>query len=515
MAEPAAESLNLLEHLPVLQVVIPLVAAPLCVVLRHPVVVRAFAVAVAWACLLNAGLMLGTVAEAWGAVLGGVEHATGGVLVYQLGGWAPPVGIELRVDLANAFVVLVVAAIAAVTLPFGLGQGALTVPQERTHLYHAAFLLLMAGLFGIAVTGDAFNVFVFLEVTSLSSYTLISLGRGRQALRAAFSYLILGTIGGTFILLGVGLAYQMTGTLNMADLAERLPAVMDRRPVTASFAFLLVGASIKLAVFPLHQWLPNAYTYAPGVVSAFLSATSTKVTYYVLARLIFTVFGAGFVFGVLNLDLLLAPLSILAMFLGSIAAIYQQDLKRLLAYSSIAQIGYMTLGLSMNNETGLAGGLVHLFNHAMMKGGLFLVVACMVFRLGSQQLRHMRGLGRRMPFAAMGFLVGGLSLIGVPGTVGFVSKWYLVTGALERGWVLAAGLILLSSLLAVAYVWKVVETLFFGEPPDDVPVARPAPATMLVPAWTLLLACVYFGLNTDLTGDVALQAARQLMGALP
>ncbi len=500
-----AAAFDFMEHLPVLQVVLPLMAAPIVVLLRHRVVVRILAIVVAWACLANAGMMLSLVTES--------GHA--GFLSYHLGGWAPPVGIELKVDVANAFVALIVSIIASVVLLFGIGSGSATVPSERHHLYYAAFLLLMAGLFGITVTGDAFNVFVFLEVTSLSSYALISLGRGRQALRAAFSYLIMGTIGGTFILLGIGLAYQMTGTLNMADMAERLPAVMDRRPVQAGFAFLFVGSAIKLAVFPVHQWLPNAYTYAPSAVSAFLSATSTKVTYYVLVRLIFTVFGAAFVFGHLHLDMLLAPLSILAMFVGSVAAIYQRDLKRLLAYSSIAQIGYMTLGLSMNNEAGLTGGIVHLFNHAMMKSGLFLAVACLSYRVGSHQIDRMRGIGRKMPFASFAVVVGGMSLIGVPGTVGFISKWYLVLGALERGWVLGAALILLSSLLAVVYVWKVLEVLFFGEPHSDILAARPAPAAMLLPTWLLIGACVFFGLQTELTAGVAVQAAQQLMGALP
>ena len=513
MSDEHAAGFHFMEALPVLQVAVPLMAAPICVLLRNPVLVRVFAIAVGWFCLGNAALMLGSVSPAWGALLGVAHLAPHGVLDYTLGGWSAPVGIALRVDLVNAFVALIVAAIAAVVLPFGLGQDTLTVPRERSHLFYAAFLLCMAGLFGITVTGDAFNVFVFLEVTSLSSYTLISLGRGRQALRAAFSYLIMGTIGGTFILLGIGFAYQMTGTLNMADMAERLPAVMDRRPVHVGFAFFFIGSAIKLAVFPLHQWLPNAYTYAPAAVSAFLSATATKVTYYILARTIFTIYGAAYVFGFLHLDMLLAPLSLAAMFIGSLAAIYQRDLKRLLAYSSIAQIGYMTLGLSMNNVDGLTGGIVHLFNHAMMKGGMFLVVACIVFRIGSQQIDDMRGLGRRMPFTGLAFVMGGLSLIGVPGTVGFVSKWYLVMGALERGWVLAAGLILLSSLLAVVYVWRVVELFYFARPREGATLGRPAPASMLIPTWILIGACVYFGLNTDLTAEVAVQAATQLLGS--
>jgi multicomponent Na+:H+ antiporter subunit D len=273
----------------------------------------------------------------------------------------------------------------------------------------------------------------------------------------------------------------------------------------------VVGVSIKLAVFPLHQWLPNAYAHAPAKVSAFLAATATKVSFYVLLRVLFGIFGATFVFGVLHLHLLLVPLSILAMFVCSLAAIYQTDIKRLLAYSSIAQIGYMTLGLSTNTTLGLTGSVVHLFNHALMKGGLFLVVACVAYRLHSTNLSTWNGIGKRMPWTMAAFVIGGLSLIGVPGTVGFVSKWYLVLGALEAGWYPVAVLILLSSLLAVVYVWKVVEIAWFRAPPDDADI-QDVPLSMLVPTWVLIGGTVFFGLNTKLTVGVASKAAELLLG---
>ena len=196
----------------------------------------------------------------------------------------------------------------------------------------------MTGLLGISITGDMFNVFVFLEVTSLSSYALVAMGRGRRAPMAAYSYLIMGTIGGTFILVGIGFVYAITGTLNMAEIAEALqrPGMLANSTAIVSFGFLTVGVSIKLAVFPLYQWLPNAYSYAPSKVSAFLSATATKVSYYVLLRLFFGIFGAAFIFKTINFQSILMPLSVIAMFVGSIAAIYQTNIKRLLAYSSIS-----------------------------------------------------------------------------------------------------------------------------------------------------------------------------------
>ena len=442
-----------------------------------------------------------------------IQVRGGGVISYHLGGWPPPLGIEYRVSTVNAYLLVLVTAMALVVMSFDSRGGPPRVPESRRHLYYAVFLLCICGLLGITITGDAFNIFVFLEISSLSSYILVSLGGHRRAVMSAFYYLVMGTIGGVFFMLGVGLLYQATGTLNLREIAERLEPSLDDRGTVLALALLVVGISIKLAVFPLHHWLPNAYSFAPPKVSAFLAATATKVSFYLLAMILFVIFGEPFVFGELQLHVVLVPLSILAMFLASGAAIFQTDLRRLLAYSSVAQVGYMTLGLSTANATGLAGGLVHLFNHAVMKGGLFLVVACLLHRVGSVHLDALAGVGRRMPVTCAALVIGGLSLIGVPGTVGFVSKWYLVSGVLERGWTAAAVLILLSSLLAVVYVGRVVETLYFRPPAGDHvrPDLREAPFAMLAPTWILIAAAVVFGLTTNWTYGVAAEAAELLL----
>ncbi len=490
----------MIEKIVVLEVVLPLLAAPVCVLVRHPRLCRL--------------LSLGVVAVCFGiAVAALLEVRGGGVISYQLGGWPPPLGIEYRVSTVNAYLLALVTAMALVVFSFDSRGGPPRVPERRRHLYYAVFLLSISGLLGMTITGDAFNIFVFLEISSLSSYILVSLGGHRRAVLSAFHYLVMGTIGGVFFMLGVGLLYQETGTLNLRDIAARLEPALDDRGTVLALALLVVGISIKLAVFPLHHWLPNAYSFAPPKVSAFLAATATKVSFYLLATILFTVFGAPFVFGELRLQAVLLPLSVLAMFLASGAAIFQTDLRRLLAYSSVAQIGYMTLGLSTANATGLAGGMVHLFNHAVMKGGLFLVVACLLYRVGSVHIDALAGIGRRMPLTSAALVVGGLSLIGVPGTVGFVSKWYLVAGALERGWTAAAVLILLSSLLALVYVGKVVEAVYFRKPAETQPIdhVREAPLGMLAPTWALAAAAVFFGLTTDWTYGVAREAAELLL----
>ena len=491
------------EHLPVLQVIVPLIAAPVCVLLRRPILAWGLALIVGWAALAIAIALL-------------VQVLDEGPISYLLGGWVAPWGIEYRIDPVNGFVLVIVAAIGAAVLPFAYRSVAAEIEPERIYLFYTMYLLCLAGLLGIAITGDAFNLFVFLEISSLSSYVLISLGRDRRALTASYQYLVMGTIGATFILIGVGLLYMMTGTLNMADLAERLPRVAGTRTALAAFAFLSVGISLKLALFPLHLWLPNAYTYAPSVVTAFLAGTATKVAVYMLLRFVFTIFGLHFAFETLPLGNILLILALLAMFVASTVAIFQNDVKRMLAYSSIAQIGYIILGISFASTTGLTAGILHLFNHALIKAGLFMALGCVVLRLGSARLEDMRGIGRRMPLTMAGFVIGGLSLIGIPLTVGFVSKWVLVRAALEHsGWPIAA-LIVLSSLLAVIYIWRVIETAYFQSPPADrknQDEVREAPLSMLLPMWALIAASVYFGVETSASLDVAARAAEFLLGA--
>jgi len=492
--------LTLDAHLPALVIMLPLVGAPLVVVIRNRAAVWAFSTAVSWA----------TLAVAWRLLQQVLDQ---GVVSYHLGGWAPPIGIEYRIDAANAYVLLLLCTIAAVVFPYARQSVDDEVPAERHHLFYAMLLLCQTGLLGMTITGDAFNVFVFLEISSLAMYGLIAMGRSPRALTSSFRYLVLGTIGGTFVLIGIGLAYMATGTLNMVDMAHQLRAVGANRTVQTAFAFMTVGLSIKLAVFPLHIWLPNAYTFAPSVVTAFLAATATKVSFYVLLRSVFTVFGVELAFEELDLARVLLPLALVGIYVGSLVACFERDVKRLLAYSSVAQVGYMIVGLSLANQTGLTGGIVHLFNHALMKGGLFLVVGCVVYRIGSSKLDDWAGLGRRMPVTMAAFVIGGLSLIGVPLTVGFISKWYFVLGALEADKVWVAVALLGSSLLAVVYIWRVLEVAYFRPSPEGAR-AEEAPFWMLVCTWVLIGGTVACGVATDVTAGVAAEAARVLMAGV-
>ncbi len=486
-------------HISVLVVVVPLMAAPLCVLIRNGVASWAWATLVG---LTTLALAVQLLHQVW----------VGGTIVYELGNWAGPWGIVYRVDELGAFVVLLVAVIAAIVLPYAKTSIEREIPKERHYLVYCMILLCIAGLLGMAVTGDAFNLFVFLEISSLATYVLISMGQDRRALTAALRYLILGTLGATLYVIGIGMLYQMTGSLNMTDLATLLPAVQDTRTVHAALAFIVVGFGLKLAMFPLHFWLPNAYTFAPSAITAFLAATATKVAVYSLIRLIFTVFGDVEPLETYNVRFAVIILAVAGMFAGSLMAIFQTDVKRLLAYSSVAQVGYMILGISIGNAPAMAGGIIHMFNHALMKGGLFMVMGCIMYVVGSVRLEDMAGLGKRMPFTAAAFIAGGFSLIGVPLTVGFVSKFYLVQGALQAGWWPIALLIMLSSLLAVVYVWRVVEMMYFRNPAIGYGKMTEAPMTLLIPTYVLIAAVFWFGIDATFTGDLAMSAAQTLLG---
>jgi multicomponent Na+:H+ antiporter subunit D len=267
---------------------------------------------------------------------------------------------------------------------------------------------------------------------------------------------------------------------------------------------------------PLHAWLPNAYAYAPTAVTVFLAATATKAAVYGIMRFLFTVFGLEFSFEADVLPYIFLPLALIAMFAASAVAVWQQDVKRMLAWSSVAQLGYILLGLSLVqfSDAGLVGSIVHLLNHALMKTACFMAVGAFLFRCGDVTVAGLAGIGRHMPWTMGVFVIGGMSLIGIPGTVGFISKWYLIRAALEAGLWPIAILIVLSSLIAVAYIWRIVEVAWFHEPPRARIKMVEAPLEMLVPMWIVAGLCIWFGIDASGTVAAAQAAADALLGGL-
>jgi multicomponent Na+:H+ antiporter subunit D len=494
---------SVIAHLPALQIVVPLFGALICALLRRG--------STAWAVMLVASWLLPAIAI---ALLMRVLQT--GLVSYHIGGWPPPWGIEYRVDLLNAFVLVLVSAVGAAIAPFARRSVAHEIDGDKQAWFYCLYLLCLTGLLGIVVTGDAFNVFVFLEISSLATYAIIAMGRDRRALLAAYQYLILGTIGATFYIIGVGFLYLLTGSLNLADIASRLAtfAGSTPRPVFAALAFLAVGMSLKLALFPLHVWLPGAYAHAPSVATAFLAGTATKVAIYVLIRYFYSVFGAAISFRTLPIGEVLLTLSVAAMIMASLMSVFENDAKRVFAYSSLAQVGYITLGISLANPSGLTGGIVHLLNHGVMKAGLFLSLGAVAYRIGGVGLTDLAGIGRRMPLTMAAFVIGGMALVGVPGTAGFVSKWYLAIGAIEKGLWPLVFLILASSMIAVVYVGRIVEVAWFREPSPAAAAATDPPLSMLVPVLALAAATIYLGIDTRSSAGLAQRIAESLLGGL-
>jgi len=444
-----------------------------------------------------------------------VYHVTlNGPISYWLGGWNPPWGIEYYLDYLNVFVLIIVSFLAFAVTVYAKHTVEQEIPENKIPFFYGVYLLFIVGLTGMIVTGDIFNVYVFLEISSLTGYALVAMGKRKKALLASFRYLIIGTVGATFILLGIGYLYMATGSLNMADLGSRLQGMYQSRVVITAFAFLAIGFSIKIALYPLHSWLPDAYTYAPSAVSALMASTGTKVAVYVFIRFLLTVFGVEF-FTVhwIYVPYLFLVLASIAIILGSVLAIAQTNIKKMLAYSSISQMGYIVLGFALMNATGLQGGLLHIFNHALMKGTLFLAAGCIAYKTGITDVSNLQGLGLKKPYSMAAFTLGSLSMIGVPLTVGFISKWYLAMGALQNNMWYLIPVILLSSLLMLVYFWRIIDNIYFKE--DEVIVVNDAletpPAGMIVPTVVMAFLCVVFGIFAYIPVSITEKAALLLI----
>lgn len=417
-----------------------------------------------------------------------------GELHHYLGGWPPPFGIEYVLDHLSAFMALIVVFIGFIAVIYPPVAGLYHAPRKGVPMY-GLILLLIAGLVGVIVTGDLFNLFVFLEIYSLSSYALITLG-GDRAVVASFRYLVLGTIAGSFYLLGVGFIYFSTGTLNMADAAQLLPPLYGSPTIMAAVALIVIGMGIKMALFPLHVWLPDAHSYAPPVIAAVLAAIQIEVAAYVVIRMLLTVFQPQYFIEVLPVTTVIGWIAAVGIIFGSVMAIAQREFKRMLAYSTVAQVAYIGLGIGLANPLGLIGGLLHILNHAFMKSCLFLVAGGIRYQTGLHEIPQFAGLGRKMPLMMAAFTAAALSMVGIPPTCGFFSKWYLVLGSIDaNNWVFVA-VILASSLLTAVYFFRMIEKLYAVPSSDDVAVeqATEPSARVLVPILILAGGVVVLGL---------------------
>ena len=424
-----------------------------------------------------------------------------GTIHYHLGGWDPPWGIEYVVDYLNGLILVVIAIIGLMIVVFSKETVKKELP-ERIPFFYTIFLLEVTGLLGIVITGDMFNLYVFLEITSLAGYALIAIGEDGAPL-ASFRYVIMGTIGACFYLLGVGYIYIMTGSLNMADLTQILPNLYHSKVIMIAFVFFMIGLAVKIALFPLHTWLPDAYTHAPSAVSALLAPLMTKVGIYVMIRILFTVFKPEFPIKVLHATDILAWFGTFAILFGGIMALSQTDFKRMLCYIIVAEIGYMVGGIGMANAIAMKGAIFHIINDMFMAACLFLVAGIVMHETGGHDISDFTGIFRKMPFTAAIFITGALAVIGVPPTCGFFSKWYLLLGGIEAKHWGFVGALLLCTLINIALFFRVIDkglyvhalehTLEHASEPKELQFHE-APLSMLIPGFIIAIAIFLIGI---------------------
>jgi multicomponent Na+:H+ antiporter subunit D len=419
--------------------------------------------------------------------------AVEGPFTYQVGGWPRPYGIELRFDELSA-AALVICVIGGLVLVYSGRYFRAVAPERRIPWCYSLLLINAGGLVGFVTTGDLFNLFVFMELVSVSSYALVAVSGGRIAALAAFKYLIAGAVSSVLILFCIGVLHALTGSLNMVDIAARMGAVEARAPAVLALAGLTAGFMLKAALFPLHAWLPDAHASAPSPVSAILSALVVKLGILGFLR-IHPLFAEVEVLSLAPLHEILTWLGAITILAGALFALFQQDIKLMLAYSTVSNIGYIVLGLGLATEPAVTGAVVHVLNHAIIKATLFLAAGAIIHQSGCRTLHELSGVGRAMPWTSLALAVGAFSIVGLPPTAGFLGKWYIALGALEAGRPGFAVVLLLGALLIFIYYIRILNAFYFRTPTQERMLAvREAPASMLVPVLILAALCILGGL---------------------
>lgn len=481
-------------NIPVLIVICPLCAALLCMVLTgiHRELGRIVVVLSVLASLVMSVMQLVTV----------VRHGT---IHYAIGGYQPPFGIEFVVDSLNACILVMISLIGLLTLLFAGNFNDERVAVSKGGA-NAVIALLITGLLGMTSTGDVFNLYVFLEITSLSAYCLISLG-GSRGVVSAFRYMLVGTIAATLYLLGVAVLYGATGTLNMGDMHDILDTGDHSSAMLVSMCFLIPAFGIKMALFPFHGWQPSAYTHAEPGSRPLITGVMGKIPALAMFRYFYCIYGVDFIY-VRYLLVLLGIFSVFGMIYGSVRAMAQTDLRKILAYSSVAQIGYISLGFAIGTPIALAGSFLHMLGHAFMKGGLFFCAGAIRYKYGTVDTADFGRIYKKMPLTCGLLVIAALSMIGIPPTAGFFSKWYLASGAAgQHQWIYIAVLVI-SSLLNAVYFFRLIEKVFIQQPKgmeerwssEELEL----PVTILIPVVVCFLAILGIGLFNVKIVDVLL-----------
>jgi len=426
-------------------------------------------------------------------------------VIVSIGGWRPPFCINLVAGPVGVLFSAIIALVGFLVSVYALDY----IKEGATEKYHMLYLLLLAGATGVVLTGDIFNLFVFFEILCISSYALVAYLRDKASIESAVKYLIQGAVGSSLLLIGIGLLYGQFGTLNMADIAQNIKSVSPVS-VLVPMVLIITGLGVEAAIFPLNAWLPDAHSSAPSSISAILSGIAIEVGLYAVARVIFTIFGAS------SILLFLALLGILTLLIGEMCAFSQNNIKRMLAYSSIGQIGLILFALAIATSYGVTGGLFQLVSHTLGKALLFLAAGYMIYRAGSMEISALEGMGKKMPLTCLAFTIGAFSLVGLPPFIGFPSKFLIVRAALATGetiFIVLIGLALLGTVIEVAYFFRVVQVLYFkGEKTN--PGKKEAPIAALIPMLIFIVLIIAVGIYPKLVTDILNSAAIEFLNRL-
>lgn len=419
-----------------------------------------------------------------------------GAYTYSFGNWSQKIGIQFLVDEFSSFMTLIILSVAFLVIIYSLKDMEHEIKEYQMSSYYTLVFLLLFSMIGLTITNDIFNMYVFMEILSITSCGIISIKHKKDNFLASMRYLILSAIGSLSVLLGIALLYMVTGHLNMFEVSNVISKVWQSYPtnILVSLGFMVSGLAIKAAVFPLHIWLPDAHSSAPTPSSALLSGLVVKVYIFTVAKILFRIIGVDIV-DALGIPTYLTYFAALGMIMGSVFAIGQKDIKRMLAYSSVAQIGYIFMGLGLATVQGFSAALFHIVSHALLKTALFLSAGAIIYQKDKRDLRDLNGIGYEMPVTMIVFSVAAFGMIGIPGINGFMSKIYLSLAVIDVKKYVYLMIILVSSFLNAMYYLPIIIAAFLKEGKDrkNIMVMDKIPATMLYPMVIVALSCVLMG----------------------
>jgi len=427
-----------------------------------------------------------------------------GVIVIAVWGQLPPFGGCFEIDTLSIFMSGISAGLGVLVAVYSISY---MENESRLTEFYTLMTFMMAGMTGVVMAGDLFTLFVFWELMGLSSYVLVAFLKSKWGpIEAGFKYLVMSATAGAFLILSMAIIYGMKGTLNFAYIADNLRGASASPWIIALFSTIVVGFGVKSAIVPLHTWLPDAHPEAPSPISALLSGIVIETGLYALARVLFLTFDPGMI------KLPIAFLAVLTMTLANVMALLQTDIKRLLAYSSIAQVGYMLIGLAAGTAYGFMGLFLHIFNHSMMKGMAFLASGSIVHETGTRDINSLRGIGKMMPITSISLFIALLGLGGIPGTNGFISKYHLFSAAFGSGlgWLGIMGV--LNSALSMAYYIRIMQVLL-GSPKEGFK-AKEAPILMSTVTLAMAVIIVILGIWPAPLISFATSASQSLVEGL-